>query len=364
MYNKKISIAIIGGSINSTIGSTHIKSIYASNKYNIICGMFSKNTKINLDSGKKYDLKKDKIYFNINDLIKNEKENIDLAVVIVPPDEKYKILKKLVENKIGIIVEKPLSSNLTDAKKILDLVNKKKIFFFSTYNYIHYPAILEMKSILKKIGKLIHFNIEMTQQSLIHKNFKIKKWRQKDRSIPNLYLDLASHCFAMIQYFTKEKAIQIKNIGFQNIKNNLIDNSYAILRYKKLYGKIWVSKNCLGDRNNFKISFYGNKGSIHWKHSNPENLLFYDNNGSLHIIDRLEFKSIKKDQDLFTYTAGHPNGFLDAFINMYNFIYLSFNKKSKTTSDKNINIKNNFEIMRLMHAMNLSNLRKNIWIKL
>ena len=35
---KKIRLAIIGGSFDSTIGKTHLRSLLSTNKYKVICG--------------------------------------------------------------------------------------------------------------------------------------------------------------------------------------------------------------------------------------------------------------------------------------------------------------------------------------
>ena len=42
------------------------------------------------------------------------------------------------------VSEKPLESNLKKAKEIFKIIQKKKIFFASTYNYMGYPGIIEI----------------------------------------------------------------------------------------------------------------------------------------------------------------------------------------------------------------------------
>ena len=50
---------------------------------------------------------------------------------------------------------------------------------------------------------------------------------------------------------------------------------------------------------------------------------------TIKIIDRDNYK-IKYKNDLFTYKTGHPNGFLESFINLYNSIHDQYlNKNSK-----------------------------------
>ena len=60
--NKKIRIAIIGGSYDSTISKSHLRSILASNKFRIACGCFSRNKNNNGKNSENYSIPKEKIY--------------------------------------------------------------------------------------------------------------------------------------------------------------------------------------------------------------------------------------------------------------------------------------------------------------
>jgi predicted dehydrogenase len=363
---KLINLAIIGGSLESTIGQTHIKSIISSGKYNIVCGFFSRKKKVNYNSAKKYNIPKDRVYHNLSNLIKNEKNNIDIAVVLTPPNNRYKIFKELANNSIGIISEKPIENNLKDAKKIFNLIKNKKIFFSTTYNYLGYPAIMEIKPLIKKrIGKVQSFVFEMPQQSFIYKRSNIKKWRLNDKNIPNLYLDLTSHLLSLIYYFFDEYPKAISNFASKNNKYKIVDNSYAWLKFKSFYGSFWVSKNATGQRNKLTIRIFGTKGSIKWKHNSPENIIFCDNDGNIEIIDRLNKKNKYLNNNKYhTYVAGHPNGFLDAFTNIYAAISeIFFSKKRNATVPFIFDLNNTFKIQSILNIIHKAS-KKDGWIRL
>ena len=92
-----------------------------------------------------------------------------MAVVLTPPNARYKIFEMLSNNNINIISEKPFSGDLNSAKKIFNIIKNKKIFFGTTYNYLGYPSIMEIKPLIKKIGKILNFVFEMPQQSFVYK---------------------------------------------------------------------------------------------------------------------------------------------------------------------------------------------------
>ena len=91
---------------------------------------------------------------------------------------------------------------------------------------------------------------------------------------------------------------------------------------------------------------------------------FFDNDGNIEVIDRLNKNSryINNNQ-FYTYAAGHPNGFLDAFINIYLSISKLFlSKKRKRNVPLILNLKENFNIMSILNTMNIAS-KKNNWIK-
>ena len=188
-----IKVGIIGGGYDSTIAKCHLRALRATNKFEVVAGFFSRSkNKINNNS-KFYNLSKNKIYNNLNSFLKNEKKNIDLCIVLTPPVDRYIIYKELVKNNIKFITEKPFESNYQNSLKAYKLLRKKNLFLGSTYNYLNYPALMEIPNLLKKIGKINYFRFEMPQQSSVFYKNLIKKWRLKDsNNIPNLYLDLAN----------------------------------------------------------------------------------------------------------------------------------------------------------------------------
>ncbi len=363
---KLIKIAVIGGSYDSTIGSTHLKSLLATGKFKITCGFFSRAKSKNKLNVKMYNISNEKIYNNLNKLIIKEKNNFDLVIVLSPPNTRYSIYKELVKNNIKFITEKPFEGELNNAIKSYKLLKSKKNFLCSTYNYLGYPSLLEIKPLIKKqLGKIINFNIEMPQQAFILNFKKIKKWRLKDNKIPNIHLDLASHLLSLLIYFFDEYPNKVMSYETKLINKKVIDNSYVWLKFKNFMGNLWFSKNSAGERNEMSIRIYGTKASIEWKHSKSDKIILKKNNGQIEIIDRLsKNKKFINNNNLYTYSAGHPNGFLDAFINIYNEIFRIYHNENKNPKSPFIlNLKQNLNIISILNSMHQS-AKKNIWQKI
>ena len=227
---------------------------------------------------------------------------------------------------------------------------------------MNYPAIMEIPNVLKKIGKINYFNFMMPQQSATFYNNIMKGWRKKDIDIPNLHLDLSSHLLSFILYFFKELPKSVNSSNQISISEGFVVNNNTKLKFMNFNGNLWFSKNATGNRNNIKLEIYGDKGSIHWEHENHEILKYFDNKGNITILNRLN-KNLKfmSDASLYTYSAGHPFGFLETFINNYNLIYDAFKKNKKI---KNLlTIKENLNIASILDAMVISS-KKEKWVNI
>ena len=351
--SKKIKIAIFGGGFDSTISKTHLRAILATNKFEIVCGMFSKKKFKNLKNSKFWNISLSKVYNNLDLLIHKEIKNFDTAVILTPPSERLEIYKKLFNKNKKIISEKPIEGSLKVLNKNYNNFKKIDRSLYCTYNYLGYPSILEIYYQLKKIGKIKSFVIEMPQQASLMNFSKIKEWRKKDNEIPNLYLDLASHIICILFFFFKKFPKAVKSIEQKNHKINYVDNVFAWLDFKDFIGTCWFSKNSIGNKNKISIRIFGEKGSLQWDHENHEIINYVDSKGNKKTLDRTT-KGLKylNQNKFYTYSPGHPFGFLDSFINIYEEIYKSFYTGVK--SDLLIGIKDNINIINILNEIHKS----------
>jgi len=140
------NICILG---KGSIGVRHAKIFH-----NMGCNIIFLRKKKNI-SKKKINFKYKEIY-NYNDL-KNYK--IDLFVICNPTSLHASTLKKIIKKKSNIFVEKPLTHNPEELKKVNNLYNKYKINLFLGYMMRYDPRILLIKNeIRNKISKIKYAN--------------------------------------------------------------------------------------------------------------------------------------------------------------------------------------------------------------
>ena len=360
----KIKVAIIGGGINSTIGNAHYFSMRLDGGFDIVSGFFSRNSKINVKSAKYLKINSSRVYNNFKELILTEKSNVDFFLVLTPTSSHFEILKFLINQKVNIICEKPIVSDLYEAKIIKKLLRNYSKKFITIFNYTGYPAVREIKEIIKrkKIGRIISFNFKMPQETFVKNNIQsIQKWRLIDKTLPTITQDLTVHLINLIFFIFKTKPKKVISYYSQNFNHLKVkDDCKSILVFSNFSGTIWVSKSALGEKNGLSLEIYGERGSVVWRQSDNENLVISYKTGETKIINR-SCKTYEMSKPRYQrYRPGHPSGFIEAFSNYYTDIK-NFFMTNKSGYLSNFN--DGYQAIEILNYLSLSN-KKQKWINI
>jgi predicted dehydrogenase len=330
----KYNVAFLGGGVNSAVGEAHFSSLNLLGNVQIVAGCFSRHLDINKISAIRYNVNLDRLYNSLEELIVNEKGKIDLIIILTPSNQHKEQVIKCIENNIPVICEKSLACDLIEMQEIENQFLKRKNFLAVIYNYLGYPMLRELKSLVQnnKFGKLLHIQIEMPQESFIRVNnngvpLTPQDWRLKDGEIPTILLDLGVHLHSIIKYVTNLMPVNCVSTStsagnFSSIK----DNISSIIEYENgMICNMWVSKIASGNRNGLAIKLFGETGSAEWIQENPEILLFANNMGKKVILDRGSNDILISNLPRYTrFKAGHPSGFIEALANYYYDILKSY----------------------------------------
>lgn len=320
----KLSVAIIGGGVNSAVGMAHYLAIKMSNKFEIIYGCFSRDTKTNKETAQEYGLPFEYLYQDWKEMVLEQKHKIECVIILTPTNQHYEQIKFISDLGLSIICEKTLTSNVEQISDIES--NSNNSFISVVFNYICYPMIKELKNkiLLGKLGKINQIRIEMPQEGYIRKRkndqIRPQKWRLEENNISNLLLDLGSHAYSIIKFLTEKVPLETVSImnNFGDYSGVIDDINCSIKYTDDLVGNIWISKSSLGHKNGLRVSVYGTEGSAEWYQMNPELLKIVDRYGTISYLDRgSEDCSISSQKRFNRFKPGHPDGFIESLSNYY-----------------------------------------------
>ena len=374
--NKKIKIGFVGGGPSSFIGYTHRLAARFDNRFDFVAGVFSRDKKKSIDFGSSLGLDPSRCYANYREMAKkesNRSDGIKALGIMTPSGDHYKIAKLFIENKIHIICDKPLTATIEDAIKLQKLVKKNKIVFALTHNYSAYPMLREAKNLVEKgkLGKVLLINVEYPQGYTVGIKKKDEKstlkWRlDKKMCGPSMILaEIGTHSYHLLRYVTNLEAKEISaEVNSLSSEISVDDNAFLILRMNnKARASIWVSSAATGGENGLKIRVYGTKGAVEWFQDEPNHLKFTELNKSTKIITRASNDVSDFSLKSSRLAAGHPEGFFEAFSNIYTEFadcILSNNKTNHTFP----NIKDGVKGIKFIFAAKKSSNNNSKWEKI
>jgi predicted dehydrogenase len=134
----------------------------------------------------------------------------------------------------------------------------------------------------------------------------------------------------------------------------------------KARGSIWVSSAATGGENGLKIRVYGTKGAVEWFQDDPNNLKFTELNKPTKIITRASSTVSEFSIRSSRIAAGHPEGFFEAFANIYTEFANSINdyKKNKKSQLIHPSIEDGVKGIKFIFAAKKSSNLNSKWIKI
>ena len=373
---KKLKIGFVGGGPNSFIGYAHRLAARFDNRYENVAGVFSRNKNKSIEFGKSIGIDRARCYNHYIEMAKAESERadgIEVVAIMTPSGDHYKIAKEFAKRNIHIICDKPLTANLREAKALEKIVKKTKIFFALTHNYSAYPMLREAKDLVEndKVGKIKLINVEYPQGYTVAVKKKdqknILKWRlDKNMCGPSMIIaEIGTHAYHLLRYVTglevKEVSAEVSSLSDEI---SVDDNAFITLRMSNnARGSIWVSSAATGGENGLKIRVYGTKGAVEWLQDDPNVLKYTELNNPTAIITRASNSVSNLSMKSSRVAAGHPEGFFEAFANIYTEFADSIRSKKKYSYSVP-SIEDGVKGIKFMFATKESSDKNSKWIKL
>jgi Predicted dehydrogenases and related proteins len=222
-----------------------------------------------------------------------------------------------------------------------------------------------------KIGKVEYVNVEYVQdwsggENISKKNAKKKfKWKI-DKSIVGasaVLNEIGSHAYHMATYISGLKGETIfADIKQVSNKIKMDNNAQVMINFNNgAKGMFWTSVMARGGVYGLRIRIFGTKGSLEWVQNDPNYLKLNPSNGAVKFIER-GFFNAELSKKFSRLKFGHPEGYLDAFAN----IYREFAASLKNNSKKRYfypNEDEGLETAKFIEACKVSN-RKKRWVKI
>ena len=332
MNNRKIRMGMVGGGRGAFIGAVHRMAAAIDGEIELVCGAFSSNPKKSKLSGQDLYLPADRVYGSYEEMIKKEKElpegeRMDFVSIVTPNHLHFAPAKMALENGFHVVCDKPVCFDLKEAKALQKIVKKTGLIFALTHNYTGYPMVKQARMMVAKgkIGEIRKIVVAYPQGWLSTKledsEQKQAAWRTdpKKSGIAGAMGDIGTHAENLAEYIS---GLQIKKICADLTAmvpgRQLDDDGNVLLEFDNgAKGILYASQISAGEENNLSINIYGTKAGLEWRQMEPNSLVVKWLDKPMEIMRTGVGNLYPEAQEHTRIPAGHPEGYLEAFGNIY-----------------------------------------------
>ena len=323
---------MVGGGPGAFIGAVHRMAAALDGRYELVAGAFSSDAGKSARAGAELGLDASRTHGSWEEMADAEAslpedERIEAVSIVVPNHLHHGVAKSFLERGFHVICDKPLTTTVGDAEDLCRAVAARDLRFAVTYNYTGYPMVKEARELVRggALGAVRKVVVEYTQgwlSTLLEADGqKQAAWRtDPERAGRSSALgDIGSHAHNLLRYVTGLEAVRLfADLGTVVEGRRLEDDAHLLLELEgRVRGTLFVTQVAAGERNHLRLRVYGTEGGLDWSQEEPEALRLLEPDGSVRILHRGGDGLSPRAAAYTRLPAGHPEGFLEAFANVY-----------------------------------------------
>lgn len=330
--NRKLRFGMIGGGRGAFIGAVHRIAAAMDQQAELVAGAFSSDPERSKASGADLFLPPSRVYGSYIEMAQAEAalpvgQRIDFVVIVTPNHQHFPPAKLFLESGFNVICDKPVTFNLAEAKALKKVIAKTKKVFALTHNYTGNAMVKQARELVRNgtLGTIRKVVVEYPQGWLSTRietsGQKQAGWRTdpKRSGAAGCIGDIGTHAENLARYIT---GLQIEELCADLtafVKGRQLDDDGNILvRFKGgAKGILHSSQISIGEENNLNIRVYGEKAAIEWHQEHPNQMLVKFPDQPRQIWSRGNGYIGAAAQKFTRIPAGHPEGYLEAFGNIY-----------------------------------------------
>ncbi|HEY1721789.1 MAG TPA: Gfo/Idh/MocA family oxidoreductase [Magnetospirillaceae bacterium] len=327
---RRLRLGMVGGGQGAFIGAVHRMASRLDDRYELVAGALSSDPRRARASGKELGLAKDRIYTDYHEMAQREsqrEDGIDAVAIVTPNNVHLGPTKAFLDAGIHVILDKPMTATLAEAKELEKAVRKSRLVFGLTHTYTGYPMVRQAREMVAAglLGKIRMVQVEYPQdwlsEPLEKSGNKQAVWRtDPKRTGPAGSLgDIGTHAYNMACFVTGLKCDAVCADVHTFVPGRKVDdNVHVMLRFRGgAKGMLWASQVAVGSENNIMVRVFGEKAGLEWRHEDMNYLKFTPFGQTPQRLSRSGAGSMAYAAHASRVPAGHPEGYIEGFTQLY-----------------------------------------------
>jgi predicted dehydrogenase len=328
LLGRRLRLAVIGGGSGSFIGAMHRQSARLDDRYEIVTGVLSSNPEKARQAGQELGFAPDRLYTDVKGMLEAESarpDGIDVVAIMTPNDSHFDYSVWALARGFDVICDKPMTNTLAEAEALHAKVQETGLVFCLTHNYTGYPMVRQARAMVDEgqLGVIRLVQVEYVQGGKADEErvFSPDDWKfDPVRGGPSRVMgDIGTHAHNLARFITGLEVDEVAaEIGAIVPGRKIHDYAGAMLRFDNgARGNFWVTQAAAGVENCLRIRVSGTQGTLEWMQEFPQALTFKPLRGPSENRTPNGPGTLPLAARCTRLVAGHPEGFPDAFANLY-----------------------------------------------
>jgi predicted dehydrogenase len=329
---RKLRFGMVGGGRGAFIGAVHRIAAQMDGQAELVAGAFSSDPQRSRDSAADLFVSSERAYGSYRDMAIAEAarpsgERLDFVVIVTPNDQHFPAATLFLEHGFNVICDKPVTLTLAEARALRETVARSGKVFALTHNYTGNAMVKQARALVRggALGTLRKVVVEYSQGWLANdiesSGHKQASWRtDPTRSgAAGCMGDIGTHAENLARYVTGLRISELcADLTTFVPGRRLDDDGNLLLRFEGgARGVLHSSQIAVGEENKLSLRVYGSEASLEWQQEHPNELVVKYPDRPREILRRGNGYVGEAAQHATRIPAGHPEGYLEAFANLY-----------------------------------------------
>ena len=332
MTRQPLRLGMVGGGEGAFIGAVHRKAAAIDGEWRMTAGAFSTDAGRNARTGEALGLDPQRIYATFGQLVECERalppdRRVDAIAIVTPIHLHAPVAIAALDAGFHVLCEKPMAMSAAEADAIARAAKASGRLFGLAFTYAGYPLVEEARIRIARgdFGAIRLVQVEYLQgwlsRPIDRDGNKQAEWRTDPAraGIGGCLGDIGTHAFQLAEHVSGLRTEAVCAELTTHVPGRLLDDDVsALLRFEGgSRGVLKASQVAAGEENGLKLRVHGELGGLEWSQMEPNTL-------TLRWLDRPAETVRTGGPGLAPLTlaltrtpAGHPEGYLEAFANIY-----------------------------------------------
>lgn len=332
MIGRKLRFGMVGGGRGAFIGAVHRIAAQMDGQAELVAGAFSSDPQRSRDSAADLFVAAERAYGSYQEMALAEaarphEDRLDFVVIVTPNDQHFPAATLFLEHGFNVVCDKPVTLTLAEARALRETVARSGKVFVLTHNYTGNAMVKQARALVRSgaLGTLRKVVVEYSQGWLARDiesgGHKQASWRTDPArsGAAGCMGDIGAHAENLARYVTGLRITELcAELTAFVPGRRLDDDGNLLLRFEGgARGVLHSSQIAVGEENNLSLRVYGSEASLEWQQEHPDELVVKYADRPREILRRGNGYVGEGAQRVTRIPAGHPEGYLEAFANLY-----------------------------------------------